>query len=63
MNEEYEVTFYFSSGETMLVTYSKEKLDEMYKAIKQAWRSCCIANDVWGLNFAQVTHYKVKKIN
>jgi len=63
MNEDYEVTFYFSSGETMLVTCSKEKLDEMCEKLKHAWRSCCIANDEWGINFAQVTHYKVKKIN
>ena len=59
-NENYEVTFYFSSGETLIACYPKDKLEEMYKTIKKAWRSCCMANDEWGLNFAQVTHYKVK---
>lgn len=60
MNEDYEVTFYFSSGQTLVVTYSKERLEELCKTIRAAWRSCCIAGDEWGINFAQVTHYKVK---
>lgn len=63
MKPEYEVTFHFTSGETMIVTYSKEKLDEMWNTIKKAWNHCCVASDEWGINFSQVTHYRVKKIN
>ena len=59
---EYQVEFYFTSGETMLVTYSKERLDEMQGKLKQAWHTCCIVSEEWGLNFAQVTHYRVNKI-
>ncbi len=60
MNEDYIVTFYFTSGETMLVTYSQEELSKMFKTLKNAWHQCCIADNNFGINFSQVTHYKVR---
>ena len=53
---------FFWGKEPLIVLYSKDKLDELCKALRPAWRACCIADHEWGINFAQVTHYKVKKL-
>jgi|GEM_PF-3587810 hypothetical protein len=60
MNEDYIVTFYFSSGEMMNVTYSKEKLDAMLIALRKSWNVSCMSYDEFGINFSHVTHYIVK---
>ncbi len=60
MNEDYIVEFFFSSGEIMLVAYSEEKFIAMYTSLQKCWNNCCIASEDFGINFSQVTHYKVK---
>lgn len=61
--EQYEVTYYMNSGQTFVVTFGKEKLVEMYSKLRQEWKSYCWADGNWGINFACVTHYKVKRIS
>jgi hypothetical protein len=61
--KEYQVTFYFSSGETLIVIYSKEKLSELFTTIRKSWNQACIANYEFGINFSHVTHYKIKSLS
>jgi hypothetical protein len=59
----YEVTFYFTSGQSMVVTYTKDKFIKEITTLRQSWNACCIATDEVGINFSQVSHYSVKQIN
>lgn len=61
--EKYDVIFHLNSGQIFVITFSKEKLEEMCNTIKESWGSCCIVCDEWGINFDQVTHYTVKRID
>lgn len=62
VNEEYLVTYYFVSGERIDITYNKEKLIELYMTLRKSWNNAIIADQDGGINFAHVTHFKVKKI-
>lgn len=62
MSEEYLVTYYFVSGEIIDITYNKEKLIESYMTLRKSWNNTILADQDVGINFAHVTHYKVKKI-
>jgi hypothetical protein len=60
MNENFTVTFYFTSGEKLLVVYSQEKFNEMIISLKKCWNDCYAIDDEFGFNFAQITHYMVE---
>lgn len=61
MNNEVLVTFHFTSGQKKEIVYTREKLVEMYVLLRQKWNECCVADDRFGINFAQVTHYEVNE--
>jgi hypothetical protein len=52
------VTFYFSSGKEMEVSFSEEKFAEFLEK-KSEWDNKLIASAECGINFSLVTHYKV----
>jgi hypothetical protein len=61
MNENYLVTFYFTSGETMQIVCKQKKLQNMQSALlKNPWHESCIVQKDYGINFTHVTHYTVK---
>lgn len=63
MTKLYDVTFYFTSGESMNVNYTPEQFTELKEYLRNAWTTVTVSNDQWGINCAQVTHYKVYEIN
>lgn len=60
MKDEYEVTFYLTSGEKMVVIFSKEKLEDLVNKFSQSWNTARITDLTWGINFLNVTHYRAK---
>ncbi len=62
MTEKYWVEFFVTSGETQWLEFeSKEKLDEMSEKLKKFGFQCVFVDDDLGINFSQVTHYRVHK--
>ena len=55
------VTFHFVSGKSMDVSFSIEKFNEVICSLRQGWNTCSSIGDSFGVNFALVTHYEVKK--
>ncbi len=60
--ENYIITFHFICGKSIEIIYTKHKMDELLKSLAKGWSSCSMIGQECGINFAQVTHYKVKKI-
>jgi hypothetical protein len=62
MKEEVIVSFYFTNGKLMQVAFSNEKLNDLIKNLRTSWNSCTMADNKFGINFTQVTHYEVEEI-
>lgn len=60
-SDEIIITFYFVSGQSMDVTYSKTNRDELVKVLQKCWSTANNAGENFGINFSLVTHYIVKK--
>ncbi len=60
MEDEVVVTFYFVSGKSIEVLYSKERLDTVIELLKIHWTSSSSTGPLFGINFSLVTHYEVK---
>ena len=59
-DHEFIVRFFFSSGESLAVRYSKEKFEDVRKMLAKGWNACAITGETFGINFSQVTHYEVR---
>lgn len=59
--EIFKITFYFTSGLSEIRTYSEEELNEIIKNLKKSWMQMCMSNYEYGINFAHVTHYEIRK--
>jgi hypothetical protein len=60
--ENYIITFFFSCGKSQDVQFQKDKMQELFKNLARGWNTCSTIGQEFGMNFAQVTHYKVKRI-
>ncbi len=56
---EFEVTFFFCSGEFITVNFSKEKFKKLIESLRLGWNTTSSIGDTFGINFSLVTHYKV----
>lgn len=61
MRPESTVTFYFTSGQKMTVSYTKKELKELFWDLTKGWPEKPIINGSFGVNFNHVTHYKVNE--
>ncbi len=57
---EFEVTFFFCSGEFLIVDFEKEKFEKLIEGLNRGWKTTVLTSDTFGINFSLVTHYKVK---
>lgn len=58
MSNEVLITFHFTSGKTMDVTYSKAKFLELMGYVREGSFGFWSVGDDFGINFSQVTHYE-----
>lgn len=61
MSDERTIIFYFVSGETMHVCYTKEIWQEILKKLKGGWNGLGTITEEYGINFSLVTHYETKE--
>ena len=54
-----KVKFYFTSGQTLDIDYSKEKWQEIQDHLKTNWKETNTIGSIFGINFSLVTHYVV----